>query len=230
MPGAGSGTEALLGPGRLAPSSHTQRTHGPRPTGSREAKRMAPLHGCHRHCHRHGARAGVVPPHRRRRAIDALRRGARQRHGLPASLPGVVSANYWERAWDWDRKTTCAVRGTAACMRHGGRSHPSTRRCALVLSLWFSGSPAQRPIPPTHPLALSVCGAASIASLLLPDVCACLLSASDAFATRSAQDQSSVGRTRTTNTVASLPQCRHALLPRRTAHTEQLRPCSLQGA
>lgn len=62
MPGAGSGTEALLGPGRLAPSSHTQRTHGPRPTGSREAKRMAPLHGCHRHCHRHGARAGVVPP------------------------------------------------------------------------------------------------------------------------------------------------------------------------
>jgi hypothetical protein len=196
---------------------------------------MAPLHGCHRH----GARAGVgPPPHRRRRAMDALRRGARQRHGLPASLPGVVRANYWERERPsghgigiGKRRVQCVARPHARAMA-GDPTHPSTGRCALVLSLWFSGSPAQRPIPPTHPLALSVCGAASIASLLLPDVCACLLSASDAFATRSAQDQSSVGRTRTTNTVASLPPPplnRHALLPRGRL-TEQVRPCSLQGA
>lgn len=116
------------------------------------------------------ARAWSPPP-----ATEGDRRSAPRRTATawPACQPAwsgqgeLLGAGAAERAWDWDRKTTCAVRGTAACMRHGGRSHPSTRRCALVLSLWFSGSPAQRPIPPTHPLALSVCGAASIASFVV---------------------------------------------------------------
>jgi hypothetical protein len=114
----------------------------------------------------HGAAAWLPPPWRARGrgsppppATEGDGRSAPRRTATawPACQPAwsgqgeLLGAGAAERAWDWDRKTTCAVRGTAACTRHGGRSHPPIHwplRPRLVpVVLWFPSTAAD----PTHP-------------------------------------------------------------------------------